>query len=119
MNLRTDSHSLRFRLAAEDLAALQRDGELAAATALEPALALRYRVRCAALPAPSTRELLTLTSSADAGGLSLTLTVTPAALAQLAAGAAGKDGIRDFLSGDNGEILTLDLDVDIRSGRPK
>ncbi|MFW9611769.1 MAG: hypothetical protein ACMV0J_06220 [Fluviibacter sp.] len=118
MNLRIGPESLRFRIIEDELAVLRANGCISGETGVAEMCRLAYTVRLAPSgqrPESTTQPALTLTTVQDAQGMHVTLMLSPAALNQLVTGQAGKDGVREFLTFANGDMLTVGLEVDLHS----
>lgn len=116
MNVRIDPNSIRFRLTTAEFTQLRQDRQLRQVTALNDRRSLVYALHCAPLPALSRGNVLHLDVVDEGADVLFSLMISPEAEQTLNTPIPSKDGITDYQPLANGGILTVGLDIDIRSG---
>ncbi|MBU3656462.1 MAG: hypothetical protein FGM35_00325 [Rhodocyclaceae bacterium] len=115
MNLRIAPEHIRFRISAEEFVTLLTHGALSNGTSFGNAECFYYGIR--SHPSATDREgfTLALATYAEEGLTRYMLTVFADGIAQLHSGLAGKDGIQEHLTFENGDMLTIGLEIDLHS----
>ena len=114
MNLRIAPEHVRFRLSNDEFATLLTHGSLADRTTLGGAT-LDYTIRLQPTPCGPTGQQLELTTTSDTAGTRFQLDVFGDGVTRLQSGGAGKDGIQEHRAFDNGDLLTIGLEIDLHS----
>lgn len=115
MNLRLAPEHLRFRISAQEFADLVAQGRLVGITTLSNALCLEYVVCTDAAATGQEGALLAFKPHHAAGTMHCELMVFANGIDQLSSGNVGKDGIHESIAFDNGEMLTVGLEIDLHS----
>lgn len=114
MNLRIAPEHVRFRLSNDEFATLLTHGSLADHTTLGGAT-LDYTIHIQPTPCGPTGQQLELTTTSDTTGTRFQLDVFGDGVTRLQSGSAGKDGIQEHRAFDNGDLLTIGLEIDLHS----
>lgn len=115
MNLRIAPEYLRFRITADEFAALLTTGILRSHTQCSDAVRCDYVIQTNAATTATEGHILELASAAVPTGLRFELTVFAVGIARLQSGEAGKDGLREHLALVNGDLLSIGLEIDLHS----
>lgn len=115
MNLRIAPEQIRFRISADEFATLLEHGALSNGTSFGSAASFYYGIRSHQAATDREGHTLALATHADEGVTRYMLTVFADGIAQLRSGLTGKDGIQEHLAFENGDMLTIGLEIDLHS----
>lgn len=117
MNLRIGPEQIRFRITADEFATLIEHGALSNGTSFGESANIYYGVRTHRAAANRDGSCLSLATHADDGTTRYILTVFSDGMAKLQNNGGGKDGICEHFAFENGDMLTIGLEIDLHSKR--
>lgn len=115
MNLRIAPEYLRFRISEDEFFQLESCAPLSGFTRITETLCFEYTLRVDKSTHPQGKSLLDLATYIRPHAIRYILTVFSVSMDQLKSDLGCKDGIREFVTFSNGDILTVGLDVDLHS----
>ncbi len=115
MNLRIASEYIRFRISKDEFFQLQSHEPLTGVTRIAEIICLEYTLRVDTATHRFDEKLLDLATVQKPHAIQLKLTIFSKGMDQLKSDLGGKDGIREFLTFSNGDILTVGLEIDLHS----
>ena len=115
MNLRIAPEHLRFRISEDEFAALCTHSVLAQQTTLGATSVLEYTLRTQPHATDTNGQILSFAAQTSATGCLFELSVFADGIAALKSNQAGKDGIQEHLAFENGDMLTIGLEIDLHS----
>ena len=115
MNLRIAPEHIRFRISEDEFATLLAQGALVNSTMFDGIARLDYAIRTQPDTATQDGQTLELSTHRRADTTTFELRVFTNGIDQLQSGNAGKDGIQEHLAFDNGDMLTIGLEIDLHS----
>ena len=115
MNLRIAPEHLRFRISEDEFAALCARGILSQHTALGAASILEYTLRTHPSATDANGQILAFAAQTRATGCHFEVSIFADGVAALKSNQAGKDGIQEHLAFENGDMLTIGLEIDLHS----
>lgn len=115
MNLRIAPEHIRFRISEDEFATLMTHGALSNGTSLGGMASFYYAIRTHHAATNREGHTLALSTHAGEGITRYILTVFANGIAQLRSGNTSKEGIQDHLAFDNGDMLTISLEIDLHS----
>lgn len=115
MNLRIAPEHMRFRISEDEFATLREHGILSNCTSFGNPSRLNYAIRMKSDAANLEGQIIELSIQMNEGLSSFELTVFANGISQLLSGNVGKNGIQEYLAFENGDLLTVGLEIDLHS----
>ncbi len=115
MNLRIAPEHIRFRISEEEFATLLAHGALSNGTSLGGTANFYYAIRIHHAATNRDGQSLALATHASEDITRYVLTLFADGISQLQSEGAGKDGVQEHLAFDNGDMLTIGLEIDLHS----
>lgn len=115
MNLRIAPEHIRFRISADEFKSLIEHGVLSAGTAFGEFSNLYYGIRTHHAPKNPDGSFLSFSTHSGDGITRFVLTVFAEGIAKLQTDGVEKDGICEHLAFENGDLLTIGLEIDLHS----
>lgn len=114
VNLKIAPEHIRFRITEDEFSMLMEHGTLSNATSFG-SLCLYYGIRTHNAATNREGHILELNAHSGEGDTRYMLTVFTDGIARLKSGNAAKDGIQEHLAFDNGDLLSIGLEIDLHS----
>ena len=114
VNLKIAPEQIRFRITEDEFSMLIVHGTLSNATPFGSAC-LYYGIRTHNAATNREGHMLELNAHSGEGDTHYMLTVFTEGIARLKSGNAPKDGIQEHLAFDNGDLLSICLEIDLHS----
>ncbi len=113
MKLRLSPEQIQFRLSAKDYDRLKNSEVISERIHLASGLSIEYQVRSHPDSVGADGNALDFTNTSTSGHVVLILTVYRNAMDMLALPSHAKEGVKEFLTFGNSDMLTIAIDVDL------
>ena len=119
MNLRIAPEHIRFRISDSEFNQLLAVGVLINTVSLSSVVSLDYEIRIISDLANEHGQLIKLSSQATQKSMKLHLSIFSDGISRLQNGSSGKDGIQEHVALNNGDLLTIGIEIDLHSKSQK